>query len=87
MKYELTLRIDGGESGERSQKISIEREFDDEKLFTWPVLTEAFVDLIKSAGFIISEETEDVLCGINGLNSPDLAKALQEYEETTEPTD
>lgn len=85
MKYELTLKIDGEESGERSQKISIERDFSDEKLFTWPELMGSFVDVIKSAGFIIGEETEEVLCGINGLNSPDLAKALREYEETTEP--
>ena len=85
MKYELTLKIDGEERGERSQKISIERDFSDEKLFTWTELMESFVDIIKSAGFILSEETEEVLCGINGFNSPDLAEALREYEETTEP--
>lgn len=85
MKYELTLKIDGEESGERNQKISIERDFNDEKLFTWTELMESFVDIIKSAGFILSEETEEVLCGINGFNSPELAEALREYEETTEP--
>lgn len=84
MKYELTLKIDGEESGERNQKISIERDFNDEKLFTWTELMKSFVDIIKSAGFILSEETEEVLCGINGFNSPDLAEALREYEETTE---
>lgn len=82
MKYELTLKIDGEESGERNQKISIERDFDDEKLFTWTELMKSFVDIVKSAGFILSEETEEVLCGINGLNSPELAEALREYEET-----
>lgn len=85
MKYELTLKIDGEESGERNQKISIERDFNDEKLFTWTELMKSFVDIIKSAGFILSEETEEVLCGVNGFNSPDLAEALREYEETTEP--
>lgn len=85
MKYELTLKIDGEESGERNQKISIERDFNDEKLFTWTELMKSFVDIVKSAGFILSEETEEVLCGINGFNSPDLAEALREYEETTEP--
>lgn len=81
MKYELTLKIDGEESGERNQKISIERDFDDEKLFTWTELMKSFVDIVKSAGFILSEETEEVLCGINGLNSPELAEALREHEE------
>lgn len=85
MKYELTLKIDGEESGERNQKISIERDFNDEELFTWTELMKSFVDIIKSAGFILSEETEEVLCGINGFNSPDLVEALREYEETTEP--
>ena len=81
MTYELTLDVNGGDSGEETKKISVKKELNDEEdLFCWPTLMKDFLSILKAYGFRFSEDTEYVFENINGMNSKAAADALEKAE-------